>query len=83
MPTETLSRLSEIPARARAAGSIATCVIVAGCAIRLSTPPSDSASENSLRLSTSARTPGRPLASSKLSMAPGERCWAAAIEWPG
>ena len=37
---------------ARASGAIAACVIVAGCAIRLSTPPSDSASEKHCSPST-------------------------------
>ena len=43
MPTDSRSRPSVMPAAARASGVIAAWVIVAGCAIRLSTPPSDSA----------------------------------------
>ncbi len=45
MPIESRSSPSPMPALRRASGDIEACVIVAGCATRLSTPPSDSASE--------------------------------------
>jgi hypothetical protein len=44
MPTDRRTSESGIPACARASGLMDACVIVAGCATRLSTPPSDSAS---------------------------------------
>ena len=58
MPTDRRSRPSARPAAARAAGSMAACVIDAGCATRLSTPPSDSASEKNCRPSTKRCTAG-------------------------
>ena len=47
-----------MPAAARASALIAACVIVAGCATRLSTPPSDSARVKQRRPSRKARTAG-------------------------
>ena len=49
MPTDSRSSASVMPAVRRASGAIDACVIVAGCATRLSTPPSDSASEKHLQ----------------------------------
>src|SRR5262249_23923737 len=48
MPTESRIRPSARPAARRTAGSIEPWVMDAGCSMRLSTPPSDSASEKSL-----------------------------------
>ena len=88
MPIDRRSRPSEMPALARASALMAAWVIVAGCATRLSTPPSDSARVNQRSESTKARTarsvsPSGPAASSKLSIAPKPACWRAATAWPG
>lgn len=40
-PTDSLNRPSPMPATARASESMSAWVIVAGCAIKLSTPPND------------------------------------------
>ena len=44
-----------MPAAARASGAIAAWVIVAGCATRLSTPPSDSATMTHAAMAPEAR----------------------------
>ena len=75
MPTDRRSRPSPMPAAARASGDIAAWVIVAGCAIRLSTPPSDSARVKHCRPSRKARTASTPPSSSTLSIAPKPCCW--------
>ena len=55
-PTESRSRLSLMPAAARASTLIVAWVMLAGWAIRLSTPPSDSASVKIRVASTKRRT---------------------------
>ena len=83
IPIDRRMRPSARPARRRASGSIAACVIVAGCATRLSTPPSDSASEKQLMPSTKARTASCPPSSSRVTIAPKPRCWRFARSCPG
>ena len=83
MPTDSRSRPSEMPATRARVGDIAAWVMVAGCATRLSTPPSDSARVKYCRPSTKARTAASPPASSTLSIAPKPCCWRAASAWPG
>jgi hypothetical protein len=51
------------------------CVIVAGWAIRLSTPPNDSASVKQRSSEVNASTASVPPRSSKLTMAPKPVCW--------
>ena len=46
MPTDSLTRPSVIPISSLTSGGIEACVIIAGCSIRLSTPPKLSAKEN-------------------------------------
>ena len=82
MPIDRRSSPSVMPAFARAAASMETCVIVAGCAMRLSTPPSDSASVKYWSDPASCSAPSAPAASSKLTIAPNPRCCRAAISWP-
>src|SRR6266516_2616771 len=55
MPTERRTRLSVRPMRRRMSGGTLACVIDAGCPIKLSTPPSDSASAKTLVRSTNRR----------------------------
>ena len=74
MPIDSRSSPGVMPAASRAAGSMPAWVIVSGCATRLSTPPSDSASEKQDRPSRKRRTAGFPPASSRLTMAPKARC---------
>src|SRR5690606_34019648 len=83
MPTDSRSSPSGMPAAARASGVIAAWVIVAGCATRLSTPPSDSARVNQRSPSTKARTASTPPPSSSDSIAPKPDCWRAASLCPG
>ncbi len=71
-----------MPGARRAASSMPACVMLAGCAIRLSTPPSDSASVKHSSPARNAATAGSPPASSKLSMAPKPLCWRRAISCP-
>src|SRR5687767_12185846 len=53
MPTEILIKPSPMPSIARRSGGIEACVMIAGCEIRVSTPPRLSASDISFnRLST-------------------------------
>ncbi len=82
MPTESRNSESAMPALRRASGAIDACVIVAGCATRLSTPPSDSASEKHSSPSRNASIARSPPSSSKLSIAPNPRCCRAASAWP-
>ncbi len=63
-PTDSRHRLSLMPSAARAASGTLECVMVAGCSIRLSTPPSDSASANTWQRSRKARERSMPPSSS-------------------
>ena len=74
---------SPMPARGARASSMPACVMLEGCAIKLSTPPSDSASVKQSSPSRNAATAASPPASSKLSMAPKPVCWRRASAWPG
>src|SRR5256885_901524 len=58
-PDGATSRPVTPPPR-RASASIDACVIVAGCAIRLSTPPSDSASVKCRSADVNSSTASRP-----------------------
>ena len=60
MPTETRNRLAPMPARNLADSSMPTCDMVTGCAIRLSTPPKDSARVKHLSPSRNAPTAASP-----------------------
>src|SRR2546430_3274529 len=55
----------------------------AGCDTRLSTPPSDSASEKHVSPPTNSRTASCPPSSSSVTMAPNPRCWRRATSCPG
>src|SRR5690349_10324561 len=79
IPTERRTSESLIPAAARAAASIDACVIVAGCAIKLSTPPSDSARVKYSSADVRRSTPATPPVTSKLTIAPNPRCCVVAI----
>ena len=68
MPIDRRMRPSTRPARSRAARSMAACVMVAGCATRLSTPPSDSASEKHSSPATKSRTASWPPSSSSVTI---------------
>src|SRR5471030_2872657 len=73
-PTETLSRLSEIPAALRASGAMPAWVMVAVWEIRLSTPPRDSARVNSFNWERKCRKRASSPSNSKLIMAPKPYC---------
>ena len=80
MPTDRRTSESLMPAAARASASIDACVIVAGCAMRLSTPPSDSASVKHREVSRETfDADAVPPATSKLTIAPKPDCCDRAI----
>ena len=67
---------------ANGASAVAACVIRAGTSIRLSTPPSDSASWKSFVRATIASASSGDSARNE-TMPPKSRIWRAAIAWPG
>src|SRR5262245_23296837 len=67
---------------ANGASAVEACVIRAGCSIRLSTPPSDSASLKTFVRATSA-TASSSVSTRKEIIPPKSRICLAAIAWPG
>ena len=59
-PTDSRTSVSEIPSAARCAGGTDACVMIAGCSIRLSTPPRLSASAKIRHRSRKRRDSSRP-----------------------
>src|SRR5947209_14465027 len=85
MPTEIRTRPSVIPIALRPFSPSAACVIVAGCEINVSTPPSDSPSEQTrTRFSSFLALPSEPV--SKVIMEPNPdicRCASSCWGWSG
>jgi len=79
IPTESRTRLR---GAANGASRVDACVIRAGCSMRLSTPPSDSASVKTLVREQSA-TASSSDAARKETMPPKSRIWRRADAWPG
>src|SRR5437764_1303975 len=78
-PTESRTRFD---GAANGASAVEACVIRAGCSIRLSTPPSDSASWKTRVRATRARASSSDSARKEI-IPPKSRIWRAAIVWPG
>jgi predicted acylesterase/phospholipase RssA len=70
MPTDSRTSPSSMPRLARTSAGSEACVMIAGCSIRLSTPPRLSASVKSLQRSRKRREAGRPPLSTALTMPP-------------
>src|SRR5256886_2730823 len=79
IPTDSRMRLR---GAANGASAVEACVIRAGCSIRLSTPPSDSASWKILVRAASSTASSSDSARNE-TMPPKSRIWRAAIAWPG
>src|SRR5688572_10685112 len=79
IPTESRTRLR---GAANGASAVEACVIRAGCSIRLSTPPSDSASWKSFVRPTSSTAASSESARNEI-IPPKSRICRLAISWPG
>jgi pimeloyl-ACP methyl ester carboxylesterase len=79
IPTESRTRLR---GAANGASAVDACVIRAGCSIRLSTPPRDSARVKSFVREQSA-TASSSDSARKQTMPPKSRIWRRAVSWPG
>src|SRR5215207_10055670 len=77
----TLSRI-RFRGAANGASAVEACVIRAGCSMRLSTPPSDSASWKSFVRPTISTASSSDPTRIEI-MPPKSRIWRAAIWWPG
>ncbi len=75
MPTDTRMNPSSMPSEARVSGGTLAWVMMAGCSMRLSTPPSDSASAKIRSEDRKARAAGRPPRMTKVSMPPKPLIW--------
>jgi hypothetical protein len=70
VPADRRMNPSEMPSAARVSGGTEAWVMIAGCSMRLSTPPSDSAQANTFTAFRNFRAAGRPPWISKVSMPP-------------
>src|SRR5439155_1365310 len=70
IPTDRRMKPSSMPSLRRVSGGTEACVMIAGCSIRLSTPPSDSATVNSRSALRKVRAAGSPPLITQVSIPP-------------